>query len=285
MRISFAALAVSLVTATAPVSAQDLALAELARQTHFHGLAIDPADAGRALLATHHGLFAVTRDGRARRISQAGDDLMGFTAHPTDQTRLLASGHPASGGNLGVVESTDGGRSWRRISPGLRGPVDFHQMTISRADPNVVYGVHEGVQVSRDGGRTWIMAGPPPPRLIALAASAERADELYAATEAGLMVSRDAGRSWEPTDLTGPTSTVHAAADGALYAFVLGRGLLRREKDAPSWEVVGGFGARFVLHLAATPQDRQVLLAVLNDHSLLRSEDRGRTWAPFAQGR
>jgi photosystem II stability/assembly factor-like uncharacterized protein len=264
-------------------SAQELALAELARQTHFHGLAIDPADSGRVLLATHHGLFAVTRDGQARRISQAGDDLMGFTAHPTDPARLLASGHPASGGNLGVVESIDGGRSWRRISPGLRGPVDFHQMTVSRANPNVVYGVHDGLQVSRDGGRSWIMAGPPPPRLIALAASAERADELYAATETGLIVSRDAGRNWTRTDLTGPTSAVHAAADAALYAFVLGRGLLRREKDAPNWEVVSSFGARFVLHFASTPQDRQVLVAVLNDHSLLRSEDRGRTWAPFAQ--
>jgi photosystem II stability/assembly factor-like uncharacterized protein len=285
MRISFIVFAALVIAAITRVSAQELTLAELARQTHFHGLAIDHADSGRALIATHHGLFAVTRDGRARRISQSADDLMGFTAHPTDATRLLASGHPASGGNLGVVESIDGGRSWRRISLGLRGPVDFHQMTVSRADSNIVYGVHEGVQVSRDGGRTWFMAGPAPPRLIALAASAERADELYAATETGLMISRDAGRSWTPTDLTGPTSAVHAAADGALYVFVLGRGLLRREKDAPSWEVVGGFGARFVLHLATTPQNRQILMTALNDHSLLRSEDRGRTWAPFAQGR
>jgi photosystem II stability/assembly factor-like uncharacterized protein len=283
MRISFVVLAVYLLAAVARVSAQELPLAELARQTHFHGLAIDPTDSGRALLATHHGLFAITRDGRARRVSQSADDLMGFTAHPADPTRLLASGHPASGGNLGVVESSDGGRTWRQISPGLRGPVDFHQMTVSRADPNVVYGVHEGVQVSRDGGRTWTMSGAAPPRLISLAASAEQADQLYAATEAGLMVSRDAGRSWAPTDLSGPTSTVHVAADGALYAFVLGRGLLRREKDAQTWQVAGSFGARYVLHLASGPQDRQVLLAVLNDHSLLRSEDRGRTWAPFVR--
>jgi photosystem II stability/assembly factor-like uncharacterized protein len=126
------------------------------------------------------------------------------------------------------------------------------------------------------------MVGPAPSRLIALAASAGRADELYAATEAGLMVSRDAGRSWAASDVAGPTSTVHVAADGALYAFVLGRGLLRREKDASRWDVVGGFGARYVLHLASAPQDRLILLAVLSDHSLLRSEDRGRTWAPFA---
>jgi hypothetical protein len=35
------------------------------------------------------------------------------------------------------------------------GPVDFHQMDISKADASVIYGVHWWVPRKWDGGRTW----------------------------------------------------------------------------------------------------------------------------------
>ena len=73
----------------------------LAKETHFHGIAVDPADSSRVYLATHNGLYVVAPDGSADAISDAADDFMGFTAHPTDPATLFASGHPASGGNTG----------------------------------------------------------------------------------------------------------------------------------------------------------------------------------------
>ncbi len=79
---------------------------------------------------------------------------MGFTPHPADESVLYASGHPAGGGNLGFIVSRDGGRGWSSLSPGVGGPVDFHQMDVSKADPSVIYGAHGGLQASRDGGRT-----------------------------------------------------------------------------------------------------------------------------------
>ena len=90
----------------------------------------------------------------ATRISDNQNDYMGFTPHPSDSNVFYASGHPASGGNTGFAVSEDGGRTWRQLSKGVRGPVDFHRMDVSRADPGVIYGVYRGLQVSRDGGHT-----------------------------------------------------------------------------------------------------------------------------------
>jgi hypothetical protein len=122
-------------------------LSQLRQQTHFHGLAVDPTDRSRLYLATHHGFFLLGADGMATRVSQV-QDFMGFTPHPGDSRILYASGHPAAGGNLGFIASTDGGATWTQLSPGANGPVDFHQMDVSPADPNVIYGAYGNIQVS-----------------------------------------------------------------------------------------------------------------------------------------
>jgi photosystem II stability/assembly factor-like uncharacterized protein len=150
--------------------AESIPVSELKQQTHIHGLAVDRQDPENLLIATHHGLFRSGPDGKAERVSIV-QDFMGFTPHPADPDTLYASGHPAGGGNLGFIASTDGGANWAQVSPGEGGPVDFHQMTVSAADPAVVYGAFGGLQVSRDGGKTWSEAGQLPEGLIDLAAS------------------------------------------------------------------------------------------------------------------
>lgn len=183
-------------------SASETTVAELAKNSDFHGVAVDPNDPSRVYLATHHGLFVVAPDGKAERLSDTRDDLMGFTPHPGDPAIFYASGHPASGGNLGFIVSTDGGQSWEKIADGVGGPVDFHQMDVSKADPNVVFGISGGLQVSRDGGRSWKMVGPAPKGTIDLAASARDANTVFAATQRGIFKSTDGGRSWKTAFLT-----------------------------------------------------------------------------------
>ena len=77
----------------------------------------------------------------------------------------FASGHPADGGNLGVIRSSDGGAGWELLDPGVGGPVDFHQLDVSKSDPSVLYGVYGTLQVSRDGGETWLAVAEAPPGL------------------------------------------------------------------------------------------------------------------------
>lgn len=79
-----------------------------------HGLAVDRKDSSRVYIATHSGLLAMTNDAKLQRVSDAEDDYMGFSAHPTDANILYSSGHPISGGNIGFQKSSDGGKTWQR---------------------------------------------------------------------------------------------------------------------------------------------------------------------------
>lgn len=112
----------------------------LRAHTHVHGLAVDRTDPSHILIATHHGIYRADFQGKATLISPV-QDFMGFSAHPSAPGSLMASGHPPAGGNLGFIVSADGGRSWVKRSDGVGGPVDFHQLTVSTANPSVLYGV------------------------------------------------------------------------------------------------------------------------------------------------
>ncbi len=257
-------------------------LAELRASTHIHGIAVDPKDTQRIYLATHHGFFVVTPDGVASRISQNQNDYMGFTPHPTDPSVLYASGHPAGGGNLGFIVSSDGGKTWQQISKGVKGPVDFHQMDVSKTDAKTIYGVFfGGLQVSKDSGRTWQLTAKAPEGLIDLAASATDVNRLYAATKHGLLASDDAGATWQPAYVPGaPATMVTTAAGGVVYAFVVGNGLIRGTEPNFRWKTLGGdFGDRYVLHLAIDPTNDDKLYVVTNKADVLASKDGGRTWA------
>ena len=264
---------------------------ELGQVTHFHGIAVEPAETSRLYLATHDGLFIVESDGTAHPLSEMRDDLMGLTLHPTDPSILYASGHPAGGGNLGFVTSTDGGKSWSQLAEGADGPVDFHQMDVSPANPKTIYGAYAGsLQVSNDEGRSWKMVGPAPEGLIDLAASSKDPSTLYAATQSGLLKSEDVGRTWQDAYWRRqPATMVRVAPEGAVYAFVVGTGLIETVERKLSWQTIskGGFGGAYILHLAVDPTSHSKLYAITfnpqsKEQAVLASNDGGKTWAPLA---
>jgi photosystem II stability/assembly factor-like uncharacterized protein len=264
-------------------AAETIPLSELRRQTHFHGLAVDPEDPTRLYLATHHGFFILGPDGKATRMSPV-QDFMGFTPHPADANILYASGHPSGGGNLGFIVSRDGGATWTQISPGADGPVDFHQMDVSPADPDVIYGSYGAIQVSRDGGNSWTVTGPAPEGLIQLAASSAATDRLYAATRIGLQRSDDAGATWRSAGFdTEVVSLVRSAGGSRLFAFVVGRGLLNAaESDPTTWTpLAGNLGNRILLHLAIDHADANRLYAITYEGEVIASADGGRDWHSF----
>ncbi len=207
---------------------------------------------------------------------------MGFSPVSGQPGHAFASGHPATGGNIGVIRTEDGGVSWTHVSDGIAGPVDFHSMEVSRADVAVLYGIgHDGaVQRSGDAGSTWVLTGTAPDQLIDIATSATEPDQISAATESGLFESRDAGASWQSIlASTAPVSTVDMGADGRLRAVQLGQGLI--DVDVASGnativapEVPGGY----LLNLSMTHADPLRLTALSPEGVLLLSNDGGATW-------
>ena len=262
--------------AAAPVSG-------LRAHTHVHGLAVDRSDPAYLFIATHHGLYRAGPDGEAELVSIV-QDLMGFSPHPSDANTLYASGHPAGGGNLGLIASSDGGRTWTEVSPGANGPVDFHQMTVSLADPATIYGTYGDLQMSRDGGNTWTVVAPAPDRLIDLAASSKDAGIVYAATERGLFLSLDAGKTWKPLIETAPVTVVEVTAEGTIYAFLYGEGLASAKEGVFNWSTVSGdWGQDYILNLAVDPTDSERMFAATCKGEVLASVDGGKTWAAFGE--
>ncbi|MDP9072020.1 MAG: exo-alpha-sialidase [Actinomycetota bacterium] len=169
---------------------------------HVHGLGVNPAT-GDLYAATHFGVFRVPANGKAEQVGKLVQDTMGFTVVGPDH--FLASGHPDVNDKrlrkpgrpplLGLIESTDGGRSWDPVS--LLGEADFHALVAAHGN---VYGYDSTggrFMVSPDGKRweTRSSLG-----IGDLAVDPADADHLVAATEEGVAESGDGGRSWEPIE-------------------------------------------------------------------------------------
>jgi hypothetical protein len=165
--------------------------------SHVHGLGVDPAD-GAVHVATHNGLYELSEDGTAERLSKDRHDFMGFTV--VDDDHFLASGHPSPGTEaarqldrplFGLIESTDGGATWTAKS--LSGEVDFHALEAAHGQ---VYGfdaTNSRFLVSSDGV-DWETRSTTP--IGDLAVDPDDPDRIVASSADGVIESADGGRSW-----------------------------------------------------------------------------------------
>jgi photosystem II stability/assembly factor-like uncharacterized protein len=269
----------ALVVVPIAISEDRIPVAELA---HVHGVAFDPSDPKRVLLATHFGIYAASDDGMATLASATEDDFMGFSLVPGRTDRLVASGHPMLGGNMGFIASVDGGVTWEQVSLGADGPVDFHALTVSSVDPSVMYGLFKGIQASSDGGRNWTIVGNGSDATIDLAASAVSSDVLFAATGRGLFRSGDGGAKWAQVGPAVPVTMVETGPDGSLYIFVARDGLYRGDSLGEHWSALNTeLAGREFLHLAIRPDEPAHLVAVTHASEVLESHDGGKTWLRF----
>lgn len=242
------------------------------RIEHVHGLGVNPKD-GALFIATHSGLFrSAEGSSSATPVGEERQDTMGFTVVGPD--RFVGSGHPAPGEedrppNLGLIASTDGGRSWEGVS--LAGEVDFH---VLRYSDGTIYGVDAlsgRLMVSDDDGATWEEQTPPGP-VIDLAVDPEDPNRIIAATERGLGISEDAGESWRPLAsqvglLTWPSSDELFLVDAV--------GQVLGSSDGEDWRGLGQIGGQPAAFTAANGDE---LYAAKTDGTVMGSEDGGASW-------
>jgi hypothetical protein len=200
------------------------------------------SDPARLYLATHHGVYVVSPDGKARQVSSTRDDFMGFTPHPTDATTLYSSGHPASGGNLGFMASTDRGVSWVKLSDGV-GPPDGREQGQCQCDLRFVQGLAE-----EHGRRSHLAAdrasapGPHGPRSLGQGRKyALCRDRTGASPKRGRRPDLAPGHPSRA-----PATPVHVAPHGTVYAFLVGVASFARASRSSS-------GKPQAVALATTP--------------------------------
>lgn len=247
-----------------------------------HGLAVDRKDSLKVYIATHTGLLVINNDGELQRVGTAQDDYMGFSAHPTEPNTFYTSGHPSRGGNLGFQKSIDGGKTWQKIANGINGPVDFHAMTVSQADPNLAYGVHRGqLQRSSDEGKNWELVNTNLGNIITLTTNTKAKDTVYAGTTDGLYISQNQGNSWSKLGtLKGAVTTiaVNPTNDQKIVAYEQNQGLMHSADTGSSWARLNGYTGSMVMHLAYDIQKPTNMYLINQNLEIHKTTDGGQTW-------
>ncbi|AXH93651.1 F510_1955 family glycosylhydrolase [Micromonospora aurantiaca] len=233
---------------------------------HVHGVATDPGS-GALYVATHVGLFRVDDAHTAVRVSKDALDLMGFTV--VGPGHFLASGHSEDGpANVGLIESTDGGVTWRAKS--LSGAADFHGLQAAHGS---VYGYNstDGAFMVSVDQRTWEQRSRV--AMGEFAVSPTDAQSILAVGRDGLQRSTDGGRSWQTVagapavgllawDRTGVWGV---AQDGAIWSSTDGGQQWQRRGAVPGQP-----------HSIAT--DKGTLFAALAGDRVVATTDAGATW-------
>lgn len=242
---------------------------------HVHGLGVDPAD-GVLYAATHAGLFRLPESGKAVRIANRYQDTMGFSI--VGPGEFIGSGHPDRREDdvrpplLGLIESTDRGESWQRLS--LHGKADFHALHAAHGQ---VYGYDSSsgtFMVSKDR-KDWDRRSQLPMRDFAV--SPVSADTVLATTERGLVRSADGGRTWQ--DVPGaPGLAVLTWAQAGLFG-VAPDGTVFLSVDAgTTWKARGNAGGEPESLAVDARNGTTTLYVAVSQRGILASSDGGTTF-------
>ncbi|WP_158507468.1 F510_1955 family glycosylhydrolase [Candidatus Nitrosotenuis cloacae] len=261
---------------------------------HIHGLGIDPVDRNILYIATHGDFYQSVSGNPPVKVDEQRADYMAFNAPYSQGTPLYASGHPATGGNTGLIKSTDGGKTWQQVATILEPPVDFHAMSVSKSDSNVIIGYDSagrGLFKTIDAGKTWETL-PVPDYITALAINPNDANVVFAGfagTQKGIAKSIDGGTSW--TLLEGYNGltvfTLYFDEDGVLYTYTSDTGLARSADMGQTWDEINKPDLT-IMSIAADSQNNVIYVAGYSPDGFQEvhsSSDGGNNWALIATNR
>ncbi len=257
-------------TATQPAESSPLAVG------HIHAMGINPADA-TLYAGTHYGVYRFPADNPPERVGEVVQDFMGFAVIGPDH--FLGSGHPGAHdrgqpSSLGLIESTDGARSWKPVS--LSGRADFHAL-VYRHDR--VYGQdsHSGKIMISDDMRTWESKAQL--AVIGLAISPHDPTDILATTDRGLQRSRDDGQTFSAVDAAPPLVLVSWPDHGPLVGVDATGTVYTSDDPAANWQT----GQQLESRPQALITDSDGVVFVATEHAIYRSNDHGATFTQYRE--
>lgn len=210
---------------------------------HVHGLGVDPSDSNILYIATHGDFYKSVNGGMPVKVDKQRADYMAFSAPQTSGIPLYASGHPSTGGNTGLIKSTDGGATWQSVAAVLDPPIDFHAMAVSNSDPNTIIGFDSGGRglfKTIDAGKTWDKFDYPGQYVTALAISPNDPKVILAGTNDGVSQSNDGAATWTQLNQYKGIGVMALAfdTDGDLYASTEEFGLAKSSDLDKTWQSI-----------------------------------------------
>lgn len=230
------------------------------------------------------------------------EDIRAFATDPEDDETLYA-GIGFYGGFRGVLESVDGGATWRSSNQGLAGNAVV-DAEIAPSNPRVLYVSVASAIVARsaNGGATWRLASPPADvTIFELAVDPRNENVVYAAGEYGrFWRTTDGGRSWvgdpvEDGECVSPTSLTFDPRnpDRLLLAGFKGLGCVHGGEEScfnlestdrgRTWSCLEGARDASFFSLLADPR-RSATLYGGGSGGFFKSTDGGAVWEPFNTG-
>ncbi len=118
------------------------------------------------------------------------------------------------------------------------------------------------------------------PKISSIAVHQGKVEQYFAATGGGVYSSNNAGLTWTLSgDGQLPATMVSEPIKGTLYAFVVGKGLLRLDNSNNQWQPVNNqFGSQVLVELTAKPGKPDTFIGVNQFGKMMMSEDSGTNW-------
>jgi photosystem II stability/assembly factor-like uncharacterized protein len=200
--------------------------------------------------------------------------------------------------SIGLLKTTDGGRSWNQINQGVRS-YSLYQITVHPKDPRIVYlgAGGAGLYKSTDGGGHWVEMndGLQNTDIGMLMLHPSDPETVYIVTSTGLFKSPDGGKSWIAlnqgdhfTESQQFQSLIVIPTTPTKYFLASKIGLFKRQEGDAGWVPVGGpFADKHISVLARDPRTGRLYAAILrrgtletlHEGGLFMSDDEGETWS------
>ena len=217
-----------------------------------------------------------------------GQEIEAIASDPLTPSRMWAAAFGA-----GVLRSLDGGATWTANRGGLVNTF-VRALAVQPRHPDSIYcGSNDGVSLSVDGGLNWSRLLATSSAVRAVIVHPIRTGIVYAATSGnGVYKSINGGKTWSAINLGLANLTVRdVAMDPArpetLFAGAsTGGGIHRSFNGGLSWTQSADpdAGTFAVEKIRFDPLDANRIYAATVDAGMLKSSDRGVTWARVNRG-
>jgi photosystem II stability/assembly factor-like uncharacterized protein len=254
---------------------------------HVHALAVNPQT--NELFLGARPIYRSTNNGKSWTAikgipkSEERANITSIALDPSDPHVMYAAGH-----GIGVVKSTDGGKTWEAASSGLGG-LSTEGFTIDGKDPNTLYVwvLGNGLYRSTDGAASWqrVDDGPKKQEIRSLVSVNSPTGMggiwLYAGLDTGVMKSPDCFCGWDRLPNEGlPEGRVYSLAvdpsnTQILYAG-LRQGVFKTMDGGQSWKSITDLVEDAVVTVNIGDPSRVYVVGA--DGTLIVSPDAGDHW-------